>query len=69
MSDTPTEPQSNEDARIMSEQNADLVGYIQEYQQKVADEQFTAIQLRRKIAKLEAKVSDLETRLASAGQD
>ena len=67
MSDKPSEVQSNEDTlRILSEQNVDLVGYIQEYQQKVADEQFANIQMRRTIAKLEAKVSDLEDRLVSS---
>jgi phage shock protein A len=69
MSDTPSDHQNNEDTvRAIAEQNADLVGYIQEYQQRAADEQFTNIQLRRRIAKLEAKVSDLESGLAVQGE-
>jgi phage shock protein A len=69
MSETPSEPQNNEDTvRAIAEQNADLVGYIQEYQQRAADEQFTNIQLRRRIMKLEATVSELERRLAASGQ-
>lgn len=65
----PDEPQNTEDSlRVISEQNADLVGYIQEYQQKYADEQFANIQLRRNIMKLGAKVSDLESRLSLTDQ-
>ena len=66
MSETPTESQINDDdVRRIAEQNAELVGYIQDYQQKSADEQFANIQLRRKVSKLEAKVAELESRLES----
>lgn len=52
--------------QALQEQNADLVGYVQEYQGKLAEAQFQAIQANGNARKLAEKLEQVQRELSSA---